>query len=70
MKKMIFVAAIAMFSLVSVNAQTSFGAKAGLNVANLIGDVTDNESLIGFNAGVFVEIPLADSFYIQPELIY
>ncbi|MBE0424788.1 MAG: PorT family protein [Lutibacter sp.] len=70
MKKMIFVAAIAIFSLVSVNAQTSFGAKAGLNVANLIGDVTDNESLIGFNAGVFVEIPLADSFYIQPELIY
>jgi hypothetical protein len=70
MKKIIFVAVIAIFSLVSVNAQTSFGAKAGLNVANLIGDVTDNESLIGFNAGVFVEIPLADSFYIQPELIY
>jgi len=70
MKKVLFVAVIAIFSLVSVNAQTSFGAKAGLNVANLIGDVTDNESLIGFNAGLFVEIPLADSFYIQPELMY
>ena len=70
MKKMIFVAAIAIFSLAGANAQTSFGAKAGLNVANLSGDITDNEVLIGFNVGVFAEITLADSFYLQPELLY
>jgi hypothetical protein len=70
MKKIVLVAVIAIISLVSVNAQTSFGAKAGVNVAKLIGDVPDNESLIGFNAGLFAEITLADSFYIQPELFY
>ena len=70
MKKVILVAVIAIFSLVGVNAQTSFGAKAGLNSATLIGDVDGNKSLIGFNAGVFAEIPLADSFYLQPELLY
>lgn len=70
MKKIVLVAVIAIISMAGVNAQTSFGAKAGLNVANLIGDVTDNKSLIGFNVGVFAEITLADSFYLQPELLY
>ena len=70
MKKMILVAVIALFSMVGVNAQTSFGAKAGLNVANLSGDITDNKALIGFNVGVFAEIMLADSFYLQPELVF
>ena len=70
MKKIILVAVIAISSFVGLNAQTSFGAKAGLNVANLSGDVTDNKALIGFNVGVFAEITLADSFYLQPELLY
>ncbi|MDO9594061.1 MAG: porin family protein [Lutibacter sp.] len=70
MKKIVLVAVIAIISLVSVNAQTSFGAKAGVNSATLIGDVDGNKSLIGFNAGLFAEIAVADSFYIQPELFY
>ncbi|NEW80735.1 MAG: PorT family protein, partial [Gelidibacter sp.] len=70
MKKIVFVAVIAIFSLVSLNAQSSFGAKAGVNVSNLSGDVSNNEALIGFHAGVFAEIALADSFYLQPELLY
>mgnify|MGYP006176410685 CR=1 FL=1 len=70
MKKIILVAVLALFSFVGTNAQTAFGAKAGLNVANLSGDVDGNKSLIGFNVGVFAEITLADSFYLQPELLY
>jgi len=70
MKKIILVAVIAISSFVGANAQTAFGAKAGLNVANLSGDVDGNKSLIGFNVGVFAEITLADSFYLQPELLY
>lgn len=70
MKKVILVAVIAIIAMVSVNAQTSFGAKAGLNVANLSGDIDGNEALIGFNVGVFAEIALADSFYLQPELVF
>ena len=70
MKKITLVAVIALFSFMGVNAQTSFGAKAGLNSATLIGDIDGNKSLIGFNVGVFAEITLADSFYLQPELFY
>ena len=70
MKKIVLVAVIAIISLVSVNAQTSFGVKGGVNSATLNGDIEGNKSLIGFNAGLFAEIALADSFYIQPELIY
>lgn len=70
MKKVILVAVVAVIAMVSVNAQTSFGAKAGLNSATLIGDVDGNKSLIGFHVGVFAEITLADSFYLQPELLY
>ena len=69
MKKIMLTALVAVIMMVSVNAQT-FGAKAGLNVANLSGTETNNKALIGFNLGVFAEITLADSFSLQPELVY
>ena len=49
-----------------------FGVKAGMNVASLSKDGTldDQKSKIGFNAGVFANIPLASSFSIQPEVLY
>ncbi len=70
MKKLI-VAAVAVFAF-SVNAQeVKFGAKAGLNLANLSGDLDgDNDMKIGFNVGGFAEIKLSDKFYLQPELLF
>lgn len=49
-----------------------FGLKAGMNVASLSKDagLEDQKSKIGFNAGVFANIPVAESFSIQPELLY
>ena len=48
-----------------------FGAKAGLNIANLAGDeVKNNEIKIGFNVGVLVEIPITEKFAIQPEFLF
>lgn len=49
-----------------------FGVKAGMNVASLSEDagLEDQKSKIGFNAGVFVNIPIAESFSIQPEVLY
>lgn len=70
MKKIMLTAIFAVIMVVSVNAQTKFGAKAGLNVANLSGDVSDNKSLIGFHIGFFAEIELAESFIFQPELLF
>ncbi len=55
----------------SVGAAT-FGIKGGMNVSSLSNgaDLSDSKSKIGFNAGVFANIPLASSFSVQPEVIY
>ncbi|WP_144283722.1 porin family protein [Chryseobacterium echinoideorum] len=49
-----------------------FGIKGGMNVSSLSkdGSLEDQGSKIGFNAGVFANIPVAESFSIQPELLY
>ncbi len=49
----------------------TFGAKAGLNIANIGGDdAGDFESRTGFSIGGFLAYPLANMFYIQPEVLY
>lgn len=55
----------------SVSSAT-FGVKGGMNVSSLSNgaDLSDSKSKIGFNAGVFANIPLASSFSVQPEVIY
>ncbi|MEG0928899.1 MULTISPECIES: porin family protein [Chryseobacterium] len=50
----------------------TFGVKGGMNVSSLSKDsgLDDQKSKIGFNAGVFANIPVAASFSIQPEVLY
>lgn len=50
----------------------SFGIKGGMNVSSISKDATlsDTKSKIGFNAGAFVNVPIAESFSIQPEVLY
>lgn len=49
----------------------SFGVKAGMNVASLSkNEEMDSRTKIGFNAGLFANIPIASSFSVQPELLY
>ena len=69
MKKLFLGAAIAMSSLTFAQ---QFGVKAGMNVSSLSSEegLSDQGSKIGFNAGVFMNAPLAENFSIQPELMY
>lgn len=69
MKKLFLGAAIAMSSLTFAQ---QFGAKAGVNVASLSkGEgIEDNNAKVGFNAGLFANFPIAESFSVQPELLY
>lgn len=68
MKKVILLmAGIAMFSAAS--AQLKYGAKAGLNLANIAGDMPNTKMKIGFHLGGFAKIPVAESFTVQPELL-
>lgn len=70
MKKLLLTAA-AVFAFSFANAQeTKFGVKAGLNLANLSGDVDNNSSRLSFQVGGFAEFKLSDKFAIQPELLY
>lgn len=56
----------------SSSAPVQFGIKAGMNVSSLSKDGTldDQGSKIGFNAGLFANVPLGSSFSLQPEVIY
>lgn len=69
--KKIFFTTIAVLAFGSVTAQEiKFGAKVGLNISTLTGDVEDAESLIGLHLGGFTEIKLSEKFAFQPELLY
>lgn len=72
MKKIVLVTVIAVFGLVKVNAQEiKFGAKAGINLASISGDNTENiDAVTSFNFGLVAEIPISEKFSFQPELMY
>ncbi|MES2748633.1 MAG: porin family protein [Bacteroidota bacterium] len=49
----------------------SFGIKGGVNMSNLyVKDVDDENVLLGFNVGMFVELPVTSSISLQPELSF
>ena len=74
MKKNFLVAAIAMLGFTATSfAQESwnFGVKGGLNFSTVTGDYfQDPNHRTGFNIGLLAEIPVADRFSIQPEVLY
>jgi hypothetical protein len=72
MKKFLMLAAIAVFSFTTVQAQgVSFGAKAGVNFASIGGDETSGiDGRTGFHVGALAEIPVNDFFSVQPEIVY
>ena len=69
MKKSFLTLLVAFFAL-SAFAQLSGGLKAGLNLANFSGDVSDNSMRVGFHAGAYATFNLSDKIGIQPELLY
>lgn len=73
MKKIILSAvALAAFSFTAQAQEMKFGAKAGVNFANVSGDDAfgDTKTLTGFHAGVLAEFKLTENFSVQPELLY
>lgn len=72
MKKLLLVAAVAVFGLSNANAQEfQLGAKAGANFASLGGDDTDElDARTSFHVGLVAEIMLTDQFAFQPEVLY
>jgi hypothetical protein len=55
----------------TASAQIQFGLKAGANFATLAGNGSEGESTkVDFHGGGFARIPLVNSFFLQPELVY
>ncbi len=70
-KVLVIVAFVTMFSATAVNAQNfKFGAKGGINFANLTGDDVDADMLVGFHLGVTAEYTFNEKIGIQPELLF
>ncbi len=72
MKKIILAMAIAATTVYTAGAQVRFGIKAGLNGYNFSGDDADDDykTKIGLNGGGLVNIPVAENFSVQPEVLY
>lgn len=56
------------FSTEKAEQPITIGVRAGMNIATMTGDIEGNDSRIGFNAGVSVDIPLLQSLYLQTGL--
>ena len=72
MKKILLLAVVTVLGFANVTAQEiKFGAKGGLNFANISGDNTEGTDVVtAFNFGVMSEIPISEKFSFQPELMY
>ncbi len=71
MKKVLLSLVVIATTVFASQAQVSYGAKAGANLYNFSGDDADGfDSKIGFNVGGFVNIPVSETFSVQPELVF
>ncbi len=71
MKKLLLsVIAMVAFTLSLSAQETTFGVKAGVNFANLGGDVEDADGLTSFHIGGVAEIGISEKFSFQPELLF
>lgn len=71
--KKIILPALAVMAFGFANAQgtgSRFGIKGGVNFSNNSSDFNENETLIGYQVGIFSEIKTDERFAIQPELFY
>jgi len=71
MKKVLLFFVTTIFGFALVNAQVTFGAKAGVNFSDITGEKVDSfEGLTSFHVGAVAEIQISEKFSVQPELIY
>ncbi|PVW15685.1 porin family protein [Marixanthomonas spongiae] len=75
MKKVFFIAVLAVFGITATQAQeVRLGAKGGVNFSSLSGKgfdaFDDPEGRTSFHLGLLAEIPLSERFSIQPEVLY
>lgn len=69
--KIALVLAITFATMQHVNAQIKFGPVAGLNLSNVAGDNSDNNSMLfGAHLGGLVNFSLSDNLSVEPQVLY
>ncbi|MGN6400012.1 MAG: outer membrane beta-barrel protein [Flavisolibacter sp.] len=68
--KRIFLSTLTVFVTSLVFGQTSFGIKAGLNLATTNGFVTENKYIVAPHLGAYSDIKIVKRFFLHPELLY
>ena len=74
-KKLLYLSALFILATFTVQAQIGFGILGGVNFQNFngknfTGDKLEYDMILGFHAGVNVQIPIAPEFYFQPGLLF
>jgi hypothetical protein len=70
MKKLFLTVAAVALCTATLFAQISVGAKAGVNLANVNGDVDNTDMKVGFHVGGYVNVAFSDALSLQPELLF
>jgi len=72
MNKLILIVAITLVHITSIYSQNiEKGIKGGLNLSSLSIDGNNDKNIkSGLNAGLWAKFPLAESFSVQPEILY
>ncbi|WP_400080091.1 porin family protein [Winogradskyella sp. R77965] len=71
MKKVLLFFVTAFFGIAVVNAQVSFGAKAGVNLSDISGEIVDSfDGRTSLFFGAVAEIQISEQFSFQPELLF
>lgn len=73
MKKLMLMAAVAVFGLSNVNAQSQFGVMAGYtNISEKASydGISASQAESGFFVGVVGDFTVSEKFHIQPEVLY
>jgi hypothetical protein len=70
-----FFSATLAFSQGNIASKTSFAVLGGVNMQNLngkdnAGNKLENDMIIGYHAGVNIQLPIAPEFYFQPGLMF
>jgi hypothetical protein len=63
------------FAMAQGTSKMPFGIQAGVNFQNLSGkdasgNKLENEMMLGYHAGINIQIPIAPQFFFQPGLLY
>jgi hypothetical protein len=75
MKKITLISAFLLATCLTINAQTHFGVRAGVNIANqiIVPNTIDRPTsfpIMAFHAGILMEIPISTKIFFQPNLLF